>query len=173
MTPIRAFGATLAGILVAVVTVVAAAPPASAAAPPCTGWGLRHDVMESGALDPYLRIYFPAHTPDEATYGGEGYWSCSLVQGSQGEGVEALQTIINQCYVPSVVEYHLEVDGDFGSLTKAALVEVQRRHGIVANGQYGPQTARTIYHASYNPFGPVVHGCARLTHFGWPGNSPK
>ena len=46
-------------------------------------------------------------------------------------------------------------DGKFGPLTRAALVKVQKHHGISADGVYGPQTARTILHKgrAFTPYG--------------------
>jgi hypothetical protein len=149
---------------------VIAAPPASAAAPACTGTGSRFDLTEYGELNTDLEMFFPAHSHTTYTYGGQGFWSCSLVQGSTGNAVDDLQQDINACYYPNVVDELLEPDGRFGPLTKAALVDVQRRHGIEANGQYGPQTARTMYHRYYN-WKTASWSCARLEHFGWPGNS--
>jgi hypothetical protein len=157
----------LAGML-AVGAVVAGAPAASAAAPRCTGAGWRIYIAPDGTAYHNLLIFFPAHSPDVRIPGGQGggYWSCSLVQGSTGEGVRELQQNLNYCY-GDVIGAPLEQDGQFGPLTKAALVEVQRFHRIEANGQYGPQTARTIEHPKFTGWG----GCITLSDFGWPGNS--
>jgi hypothetical protein len=172
MSRFRNLSLAVAGAVVAVSTLVVAAPGASAAAPRCAGWGYRHHVNASGWVDREMFIIFPAHSPDERVEPdvGEGYWSCSLVQGSTGDGVAALQQNINSCYYPGVIDTKLEEDGQFGRLTKAALVAVQQRHGIEANGQYGPQTARTMYHI-YNNWRDMHSGCSRLDLWGWPGNS--
>lgn len=160
----------VAGMLM-VGSVVAGAPAASAAAPRCTGTGHRLFVRPDGSLDNQLWILFPAHSYDTQVYGGTGYWSCSLVPGmTNSPGVYDMQATLNQCY-PGIIGDRLAQDGNFGSKTKAALVKVQQWHGIEANGQYGPQTARTIYY-SYNDWGPGPSGgCLTLTDFGWPGNS--
>jgi hypothetical protein len=169
----RTLAAAVAGIVAVTVTVVAAAPPASAAAQPCTGAGMRI-FLRDGLLDDDLWLFFPAHHPDEKVYysaapAGYGYWSCSLVQGSVGNAVVYLQNGLNECY-PGVIGTPLQVDGQFGPKTKAALVKVQQWHGIEANGQYGPQTARTIYH-DYVDFRGYPSSCLTLSDFGWPGNS--
>jgi len=123
-------------------------------------------------------IYFPAYnhteailawpTPDYYVINGYGYWSCSLVKGSVGEGVRALQENLNFCY-SAVIGPRLDEDGRFGSLTKAALVRVQQYHAITADGEYGPQSARTIYHRMADRSG--GEWCATLAQAGWPGNS--
>ena len=100
---------------------------------------------------------------------GYGYWSCSLVQGSVGQGVTRLQINLNDCY-PGVIGPQLAEDGQFGNKTKAALIAVQKWHGIEANGQYGPQTARYMSH-SYVDFRGYPSSCLTLSAFGWPGDS--
>lgn len=170
MTRFRALTTVLAGVLGVLATMAVVAPPVSAAAHPCSGVGYRVDLTESGGPNEDLRIFFPAYLHDGRTDGGAGYWSCALAQGARNDAVTMLQFSINRCYYPHVVDTLLAEDGDFGSKTKAALVKVQRQHGIEANGQYGPQTARTMYHHYWNY--PDDHpGCAALWMFGWPGNS--
>ena len=130
---------------------------------PCSGVGYRVDLTESGGLNEDLRIFFPAYLHDGRTDGGAGYWSCALAQGARNDAVTMLQFSINRCYYPHVVDTLAE-DGDFGSKTKAALVKVQRQHGIEANGQYGRQPWSLASETGYQ-------SCARLEHFGWPGVS--
>ncbi|MGK4579720.1 peptidoglycan-binding domain-containing protein [Kitasatospora sp. HPMI-4] len=60
---------------------------------------------------------------------------CRLAYGDQGDGVKALQESFNYCNGES-----LTVDGVFGSATKAAVLRVQSRGGITADGIYGPNT---------------------------------
>ena len=170
------------GLLVGLVT-VAGARPASAATPRCTGEGWRYFMQSPGVPYPDVDIYFPAHSPSTAAYVnygtpespywihvGDGFWSCSLVQGSTGEGVRVLQHEINVCYGgiagPALVE-----DGQFGAKTRAALVKVQQYHGIGADGEYGPQTARTMWHRWRQLVDPFAAGCATMGQAGWPGNS--
>ena len=165
---LRAFVIAVAGGLMALATVVAVAPPADAAAPRCTGNGLRY-YWSGGQLSTNTWITFPAHSPNTNTFGGFGFWSCSLVQGSTGPAVKTLQQDINACY-PGLSPV-LKEDGQFGSRTLAALAEVQESHAIVDNGQYGPETARTMYHHRYWRIGSPGSGCSDLSSFGWPGNT--
>lgn len=60
--------------------------------------------------------------------------------GSAGDGVETLQLTLRTCYGMSDVA----VDGDFGSITRSALIDVQGREGITPDGLYGEQTYRNL-----------------------------
>ena len=154
--------------LVIIVTAVLAASPASASATPCDGTGHRYYWTPSGGLDTTTIIYFPAHDAWEQTYGGTGFWSCSMAQGASGSPVSRLQHDLNQCY-SGIIAAPLVEDGRFGTKTKAALVTVQRHHQIEANGQYGPQTAAPCLHTYYSYW--HGEGCLPLEFFGWPGNT--
>lgn len=57
-----------------------------------------------------------------------------LSQGSAGEAVRTLQKALNG------VGYNLDVDGDFGPLTRAAVVNFQKIHGLEVDGIVGPIT---------------------------------
>jgi peptidoglycan hydrolase-like protein with peptidoglycan-binding domain len=59
-----------------------------------------------------------------------------LRTGSRGEAVKTLQRNLN-----TVMQSNLGVDGDFGSLTKAAVEAFQRRFRLAVDGEYGPQSA--------------------------------
>jgi hypothetical protein len=158
----------VAGILM-VGAVVGWAPAASAATPRCTGIGWRMLVYSNGTWDENAWTFFPAHSPTAQVWGGQGYWSCSLVQGSTGAGVKQLQRDMNFCY-ETVIPAPLEEDGQFGQRTKDALVKVQQYLSIEFNGQYGPQTARTMRHRFVDSrYG--FNGCLTLSDTGWPGNS--
>ena len=63
--------------------------------------------------------------------------SGELKMGSQGPLVEALQRTLNARMTPSP---DLGADGDFGSMTEAAVVEFQKAKGIEADGVVGPET---------------------------------
>ncbi|MFI6875751.1 peptidoglycan-binding protein [Streptomyces sp. NPDC050400] len=71
--------------------------------------------------------------------------NCSLQQGNTGAGVRALQRNLNDCYGK-----RLEVDGIFGSLTTAALRDVQGRVGASVDGIYGPETRWALKWAQYS-----------------------
>ncbi|MEU8080277.1 peptidoglycan-binding domain-containing protein [Catellatospora citrea] len=74
---------------------------------------------------------------------------CSLAPGDYNNAVAVLQTNLNECYQRMLAgtEYAfgwLSVDKEFGPLTKAALIQVQKYHEISADGGYGPQTRNAI-----------------------------
>ena len=76
-------------------------------------------------------------------------WRCRLWKGmGWNSGTGQLQRTLNRCYYSriNIIGTQLVEDGNFGSLTKAALIKVQQYHGITADGIYGPQTASTIIH---------------------------
>lgn len=57
-----------------------------------------------------------------------------LKNGSSGADVKALQELLNQLGAA------LEVDGQFGSKTEAAVKAFQKKAGIKQDGKYGDQT---------------------------------
>lgn len=57
-----------------------------------------------------------------------------LMKGAEGQHVEALQTLLNKH------GDHLIVDGVFGNDTRNAVINFQRRNGLVADGKAGPYT---------------------------------
>lgn len=89
-----------------------------------------------------------------ATYpalSGFGGYNCKsepvLKYGSTGECVKVVQAALNNWinlnkYLSSSfpIRQTLVVDGKFGSLTKAAVQEFQRRHGLTADGIVGSKT---------------------------------
>lgn len=62
-----------------------------------------------------------------------------LKVGSTGTAVKQLQTALNTLFKAG-----LEVDGDFGAKTKAALVSAQKALKVTADGEYGPNTAKAL-----------------------------
>lgn len=66
--------------------------------------------------------------------------------GDPEPGIKALQRNLNYCYGSKLV-----VDGKFGSKTRAAVQNVQRRHKITVDGVYGPQTRSAMNWRLYNP----------------------
>jgi peptidoglycan hydrolase-like protein with peptidoglycan-binding domain len=77
--------------------------------------------------------------------------NCDLGVGNTGNGVSWLQTSLNYCYSAG-----LAVDGDYGSLTEAAVKKAQRAAGITVDGVYGPQTRANI------KWGDASGQCAKL-----------
>lgn len=78
--------------------------------------------------------------PEEIQTGGNGYmFSVGTVQyGSTGNDVKLLQQLL--CYHG----YGLAVDGDFGSITKSAVMEYQKKDGLVVDGVVGEQTWKSL-----------------------------
>lgn len=71
--------------------------------------------------------------------GGRYMFSVGTVQkGSAGNDVKLLQELL--CYHG----YGLAVDGDFGTLTRSAAMEYQKRHGLGVDGIVGPKTWKSI-----------------------------
>lgn len=71
------------------------------------------------------------------TPAGEPGFTGELAPGAQGEMVEALQRTLNARLQPSP---NLAVDGDFGGVTKQALVAFQKQAGLPQTGTVGPET---------------------------------
>jgi len=68
---------------------------------------------------------------------GEATWRALIVtleQGDEGDAVAALQTQL------AARDVDIEVDGDFGEQTAAAVRAFQRAHGLADDGVVGPQT---------------------------------
>ncbi|MFF0450469.1 peptidoglycan-binding protein [Streptomyces sp. NPDC004609] len=82
---------------------------------------------------------------------------CHLQQGYASPAVKVLQQSIRRCYGINIV-----ADGRFGPLTRNAVLTVQRREGISADGVYGPQTRDHMAHALIAWEEQPPAGCARL-----------
>ena len=80
----------------------------------------------------------PAPTATVITY---TLGSRSLKKGSTGSDVKTLQELLNQL---AIVKPALEVDGDFGSKTEAAVKAFQKKAGIKQDGIYGDETHKTL-----------------------------
>ena len=66
--------------------------------------------------------------------------SCVMREGSDNEeAVTVLQTALVQCNGQSVT-----IDGNFGASTSEAVANVQRQHGLPADGAYGPSTLEVM-----------------------------
>jgi hypothetical protein len=63
----------------------------------------------------------------------------TLSSGSSGDGVRAIQTLLNSKYGSA-----LAVDGAFGAQTRLAVINFQSAHGLTADGIVGPQTWQAL-----------------------------
>jgi lysozyme family protein len=125
----RAKSATATGALPAGLLggVLAGAPSAAAADSPCSYGGY----VCNKVTNPTSYKYIPYVTGD---------WSdCWLDRGMSNTAVRALQKNLNSCY-----GYKLATDGVFGALTESALISVQRKVGVAADGDYGPKTRDAV-----------------------------
>lgn len=70
-----------------------------------------------------------------------GGGSCILKDSALGAGVSTLQTALNRCYAAG-----LDVDGDFGPKTTAAVKKAQRAEGgLDVDGIWGPKVSRVFF----------------------------
>ena len=76
---------------------------------------------------------------------------CTLFLGCNSAAVRQLQHSMNLCYGE-----HLTEDGDFGSGTKSALIRTQGKAGTAADGQYGTNTRKAMFHER------IGGGCIRV-----------
>ena len=82
----------------------------------------------------------PKYDEEEPEQSPTVYGPVSMIRkGSKGDAVKALQVGLNTWGCG------LETDGDFGELTRAALVSFQKTQGIEADGICGPQTWLKVY----------------------------
>jgi peptidoglycan hydrolase-like protein with peptidoglycan-binding domain len=79
--------------------------------------------------------------------------NCELGVGNISTGVVYLQESLNTCY-----GYHLALDGNYGSMTQAAVEHVQSVTHITVDGIYGPQTRNAMQWAPPN----VPGACSKL-----------
>jgi peptidoglycan hydrolase-like protein with peptidoglycan-binding domain len=116
----RRLAATVAAT-VALAGAVAAAFPGSASAstPQCTTYG--H--WNAG----YITLYMPTTSSGGPT--------CYLATGDNSGAVRSLQEALNSCYGKS-----LATDGIYGSLTRSAVIAIQKKYGLTQDGVYGPNT---------------------------------
>ena len=70
--------------------------------------------------------------------------SRSLKKGSKGSNVKTLQELLNQL---NIVTPALELDGDFGSKTEAAVKTFQKKAGIEVDGIYGEESHKALMDA--------------------------
>jgi hypothetical protein len=125
-----AFVATLLTLLLPFSCVISASPLQPRAAGYCNTHRTINLNIQSGDYVHVYSFYVPA-------YGSSQNTDCLMNSGATGSGVSALQRTINLCYTPST---NLDVDGDYGPKTKAAVKVVQKKVGTTQDGVYGPKT---------------------------------
>ena len=69
-----------------------------------------------------------------------------LRTGSRGQEVKALQSRLN-----ALGYYNDEIDGQFGALTKTAVIEFQKANGLNADGMVGAETKEVLYSVNAKP----------------------
>jgi hypothetical protein len=108
-----------------------------------TAWS----TYSNGAYLAYMHGYTP---PGGGSAGGQP----ELQEGDSGQAVVTLQNDLDQ------LGYNLSQDGQFGPLTRAAVVNFQGNHGLVQDGIVGPLTWAAINAAlpAQNPTGGPVAG---------------
>ncbi|MFL6143242.1 MAG: peptidoglycan-binding protein [Labedaea sp.] len=130
--------AVCAAIIGGLLVPVALATPASAAT-----------VCSSDTLISHGSLTFNMPTIGNNT----GKINCFLESGDNSEAVKTLQSNLNDCYWSgSTTRGHqskfspkLELDGDFGGLTKAALTAAQKTVSTISHdGVYGSETRANI-----------------------------
>ncbi len=89
------------------------------------------------------------HTRRYPMHSATGSLHCTLARGASGSAVRALQMALKQCnYAPN-----LDVDGDFGDKTEAALRHAQDKKGVDDDGIYGPITGAALAWMVWLPTG--------------------
>lgn len=87
-----------------------------------------------GVIVGYCRPAYGDGTGEHAAPVSDGI----LRRDSTGDAVRALQQLL------SGPPYHLQVDGEYGPATEAAVMDIQRRAHIVIDGEYGPATEAAL-----------------------------
>ena len=130
---------TLAAASLMLGAALAIAPPSAAqAASACTGFSYV-PLATTSTRD--------AHTPTLGN--GTGNRNCYLIRGNRGVAVVVLQEALVYCYGQYVGP--AGIDGDFGTNTKNALMNAQRKinelfdwQHTTVDGEYGPQTRELL-----------------------------
>ncbi|MEV4417062.1 peptidoglycan-binding domain-containing protein [Catellatospora sp. NPDC049609] len=155
--PVARAAVALAAILA---TIPVAPAVAHAATPRCdTHWLWNHtdpngDPAVLARLGETTAFDYWVYTPAAWINSDAANPACTLSYGMTGRKVRVLQEALNLCYSNRPHPWELaavrlgfaplQVDGQFGPKTKAALVAAQRYHKIKTDGVYGPQTASTL-----------------------------
>ncbi|KAH8898742.1 hypothetical protein GQ53DRAFT_359564 [Thozetella sp. PMI_491] len=107
-----------------------AVAPALAAKGYCSTTTTINKNIQSGDYVYVYHVDYPA-----ISVSGKISTDCIMNTGAEGSGVRSLQTALNECYGKS-----LDVDGDYGAKTKAAVKSMQGKIGASADGIWGSET---------------------------------
>jgi peptidoglycan hydrolase-like protein with peptidoglycan-binding domain len=91
------------------------------------------------------RLYSTSDAQPQAVHLTSASCPNNIVRGQTGGCVAELQRLLRR------YGYSIEVDGDFGPATEAAVRSFQTAMGIGIDGQVGPITKRTLYDADESP----------------------
>ncbi|WP_082379722.1 peptidoglycan-binding domain-containing protein [Cellulosimicrobium cellulans] len=139
----RALAGVIAAFILMVGGSIAMAAPASAAVGKC-------NVARHG----YVMMYSDISAATVNCYQNSSGYTYVATQ--------AFQVSYNNCYAARYGYAKLVTDGHFGPLTTQAVRNVQNRHGITADGSYGPQTA-SVFNSWSTAFG-SGYRCGVYTH---------
>ncbi|WP_282700813.1 peptidoglycan-binding domain-containing protein [Streptomyces sp. CC219B] len=131
-------------------TTLVTATPAAAAS-----WCNSYNISSKGFIEWAGEAQIPVYKSSSTTTR-----NCQMSVGSNGSHVKALQKTLNKCYGRS-----LDVDGDFGSLTRSALIHAQKKafpkDSSQWDGIYGPNTRDALLWY-YKPVTPGYDECSML-----------
>lgn len=124
-----------------------------------TNYVKTRNATATGQVQCYIHPYYNgAYTPENDDELGIPYPRPSgnplLSTGSRGSGVSWLQTALNKANNAG-----LDVDGQFGSGTKQAVINFQKANGLEADGIAGPATVNKLVEViknKLNPPAPIV-----------------
>ena len=101
-----------------------------------------------------IEVYIPA------TSGGVVV--CALSRATANGYTSYTATLEIQLALTECQGYTLDTDGLFGAATESALKSFQSKHGLAADGIYGPQTAKKLSWMTIVDYGYGANGCANV-----------
>ena len=131
---------TIAGVIALVVLAIALGFLLSRMLP--TIGEVRREMSLTPTPLPEIPANVMAVTPDPAAPTPDPV----LRTGSRGQEVKDLQSRLYQ-----LGYYSDEIDGQFGSATKAAVIEFQKANGLEADGMVGSETKAVLFSAQAKP----------------------
>ncbi|GAA1552414.1 peptidoglycan-binding domain-containing protein [Kribbella lupini] len=138
--------ATTAAVAVVPLTVAASSASAGTQALSQCQQVYNRQVNTAGWTVPVLSIWEDSSSTCNLKYGDLPHRDPRNPFGDPETAIKTLQRNLNYCYGSK-----LTVDGRYGSKTQAAVAAVQRRHGLTADGVYGPATRSAMNWRLWNP----------------------